>query len=271
MTSLLKLIITEDMQGNLDAQVQIDGKPFGNECVDLVELRNSAIGSGGYELLSCSCGIPQCAGFWEPIFVQHDGDYVRWECDARYYPIVQKDENAKFSVLRYEFDRMQYINEIRVTFEWLRRHKNRDSLGPHGFDASLFDKPFPDTSTPRLPFPDGATIVVGYAGEYLQPWVWVEGQRDTNPGCLLPGGALWKQFEYWSAMWDSARYSGICLYRKSGCPFQLSDEISLDECNDEVESLAREIQAFWGSSANVVWEERLAASTTRRRRHALNA
>lgn len=258
MTSLFKLIITETAPGELDAQIQIGGKHFGEACVDLKQLKESALSSGAYDLLTCGCGEPGCAGFFEPIFVQHVGDCIHWECNTRYYPIVSKDENAEPSILRYAFDHAQYAQEIRTTFEWLRRHPHRDSLGPHGFDASLFDEPFPDTSVPRLPFPEGATIIVGYAGEYRQPWVWVEGQPDVNPHSLLPSGALWSHFDYWSAMRDSPNDLGLCLYRRDGSQFQLRDGVTPDECNREAESLAREICSFWGNGAFVGWEERTA-------------
>lgn len=271
MISLFKLIINETALGKLDARIQIDGKRFGEACVDLKQLKESAISSGAYDLLTCGCGEPGCAGFFEPIFVQHVGDCIHWECNTRYYPIVRKGEDIESSILRYEFDRTQYVQEIRATFDWLRRHPHRDSLGPHGFDASLFDAPFPETSSPQLPFPEGATITVGYTGDYLQPWIWVEGQLDVNARSLLASGALWSQYGYWAAMRESSIDFGLCLYRRDGSPFELRDDVTLEECNRETESLAHEIQAFWGDSANVVWEECTPANIAPRPRHTSSA
>lgn len=166
MTSNFELKIETTSTGGLAATMMIDGKPFGEDCVDLEQLRKSAIVSGAYDIQTCGCGEPACAGFWEPIFVQHEGDLIRWEFDGRYHPIPRKEEeeedDAKLTVVRYEFNRMQYIKEVQAKFDWLRKHPSRGSLGPHGFNPDILDEGFPDPSLPQLPFPEGATIVVGY-------------------------------------------------------------------------------------------------------------
>ncbi|MFZ4538421.1 hypothetical protein [Propionivibrio sp.] len=46
MKSVFELSITEDSDGSLNATMMVDGKPFGEDCVDLVDLKKSAIISG---------------------------------------------------------------------------------------------------------------------------------------------------------------------------------------------------------------------------------
>lgn len=164
MTSIFELKIEEMPSGDPYATIVIDGTPFGNCCIDLDALRKSAIVSGGYDIQTCGCGVPWDANFWEPIFVQHDGDVIRWEYDERYHPVPieealfpleEEDEHTKLTIGRYEFDRLQYITEIRQKFAWLRTHPGRSELGPYGFDSVILDKEFPDTSLPPRPFSQG--------------------------------------------------------------------------------------------------------------------
>jgi hypothetical protein len=222
--------------------------------VDLAELKKSALVSGAFDLLTCGCGSPECAGFWEPIFVQHSNDIVWWEFDSRYHPIVQKGDDLEFSVTRYEFDRKQYVTEIREKFIWLRSHPRKHSIGPHGFNTEIIDNEFPESLSVQLPFNKGETIVVGYFGEYQQPWIWIDEKPDAHPRQLIPTGGMWANFGNWSLMWDSDNSFGKCEYRKEGA-FQLRVDVSILECNEDVESLAREIQAFWGDEVLVRWEK----------------
>lgn len=257
MKSVFELKVEETSDSGLVATMLIDGKPFGDDCVDLAELRKSAIVSGAYDLQTCGCGTPQCAGFWEPIFVQHDGDVIRWEFDGRHHPVPIKDDDddAKLTVVRYEFDRMQYISEIREKFAWLTKHKDRGSLGPHGFNPGILDERFPDPSLHLMPFSLEARIVVGYTSNFHQPWVWVEGDPDIYPRQLLPTGEMWSMFGHWSLMWDSRHYDlGQCISRKDSSVFVLLDDVTVSECNREVEDLSRAIHNFWGSAVSVFWE-----------------
>jgi hypothetical protein len=255
MISKFELAVEEVSSGDLSVTMLIDGKSFGNACIDLVDLKSSALSSGAYDLQTCGCGTPQCAGFWEPIFVQHQGNIVKWEFDARYHPIVIENDESEFAMTRYAFDRNQYISVIQEMFTFLRTHPKRDTIGPYGFDPAIFDDEFPYPSEPELPFENGATIVVGYAEKYQQPWVWLESNQDVYPRQLLPTGAMWASFAYWSLMWDSQGYDlGQCAYRKEGA-FQLSNEVTTSECNQEAENLAMEIQAYWGDIVRVAWDK----------------
>jgi len=261
MSSKFELRIDNETSGEVSVSIWIDGVPFGDDCVDLYELKRSALGSGAYDLQTCGCGVPQCAGFWEPIFVQHDGEIVRWEFDARYHPTVQEDtENLEISVTHYEFDRKQYITEIREKFISLRSHPRKNSIGPHGFDASIFDEEIPVLLSQQLPFKAGAVIVVGYMGDYQQPWVWVENEPSAYPQRLLPSGLLWAEFGCWSLMWESKHFDlGQCIHRKDGV-FELKSDVSVAESNQEVEELAQDLQKYWGDVVQVQWDETIEKS-----------
>ena len=105
------------------------------------------------------------------------------------------------------------------------------------------------------PFSPGARIVVGYTSNFHQPWVWVEGDPDIYPRQLLPTGEMWSMFGHWSLMWDSRHYDlGQCISRKDSSVFVLLDDVTVSECNREVEDLSRAIHNFWGSAVSVFWE-----------------
>lgn len=254
MISRFELAVEELPGGDLTVTMLIDGKAFGEDCVDLVDLKRSSLSSGAYDLQTCGCGTPECAGFWEPIFVEHLGDIVRWEFDARYHPIVIDEDEAELTVTRYEFNRKQYITEIREKFKWLRNHPRKESLGPYGFDPAIFDDEFPYSSDPQLPFEKGAKIVVGYVGDLQQPWISVENNLDVYPKQLIPTCAMWARFGCWSRMWGSDN-DGLRVYRKDSDRFQLSKEVTASECNQEIESLAWEIQGYWGGVVHVEWDK----------------
>lgn len=258
MKSIFELKIEEMPDGDLDATIVIDGVPFGSDCIDLGELRQSALVSGAYDLQTCGCGMPQCAGFWEPIFVQHDGDAIRWEFDNRYHPVPIKEEEeggTEQVIGRYEFDRHQYIKEIHEKFAWLSAQPNRSSVGPYGLNPDILDAAFPDPSLPSRPFAEGARLVVGYMTNFHQPWVWIDNDPDVLPRQLLPTGAMWSQFGDWSLMWGSQHYDlGPCMYRRDAGNFNLLSTVTIAECNQAVQTLSHAVQQFWGPSANVFWD-----------------
>jgi hypothetical protein len=256
MISKFELVVEEIPGGDLTATMMIDGKYFGEDYVDLIELKKSALGSGAYDLQTCGCGEPGCAGFFEPIFVEHLGDIVRWEFDGRYHPIAKNENAPESSVTSYEFDRKQYMTEIQEKFSWLRSHPRRNSIGPYGFDSSIFDAEFPFYSEPQLPFERGAEIIVGYIGDYQQPWVWIENNLDVYPSQLMVNGAMWSRFGCWSSMCGSGS-NGLsrCVWSKDDTNFQLENEVKISKCNHGAESLAKDLQNYWGSDVTVLWEK----------------
>lgn len=64
------------------AAMLVDGEPvadFGWFATWLLELQRSVREGGKYFLLTCWCGMPECAGICEPVRVIHEFDAVRWE------------------------------------------------------------------------------------------------------------------------------------------------------------------------------------------------
>lgn len=60
--------------------VQIGGRWVDLDGVgwDLSALAASAREPGGYYLGNCGCGVPDCAGVWEPVHVRHEGERITW-------------------------------------------------------------------------------------------------------------------------------------------------------------------------------------------------
>lgn len=245
MTSKFELTIDEDSQGNLDASILIDGIVFGEDCIDLDELKKSAISSGGYDLQTCGCGDPGCAGFYEPIFVQHEGEIVTWEFDARNHPIPEKDDDAEFAITRYKFNRKQYITEIQEKFNWLKNHPKKSTIGSYGFDSSIFNVDVFYHSKPKIPFENGAEIIVGYTEKFQQAFVWIENDvTELLPSRVLPNCDLWAKFSDWTSIWRNKGQK--CIY---------PHETTVLVCNQKAEDLAKAIQKYWGDAAKVSWEE----------------
>ncbi|MBX7185249.1 MAG: hypothetical protein K1Y01_08915 [Vicinamibacteria bacterium] len=61
---------------------RVDGVPVADylkHAVSLAALHESTKGSGGYFLITCSCGDPGCAGINSPVVVTHHETMVDWE------------------------------------------------------------------------------------------------------------------------------------------------------------------------------------------------
>lgn len=257
--STLRIDIRESPSNStLQIELWIDGQVFGSDLVDISELRKSAMTSGGYYILTCGCGEPGCAGYFAPIGVAHIDDRVVWECDDRFYPVPERGATARPArFLVYEFDRQQYIDTIRWILSTLREHPQREvaDIGPHGFDKKTLDLPLPEATSRALPFRQGAKLIVGYIGEYEQPWVWIEEDREIPARQLLPTMTLWHKFGYWASMWDSPSDLGVCTWKKDGMPFQPEPGVTSEICNQAVEDLARELQLFWGKAVTIEVED----------------
>lgn len=243
-TFLLEII--EEKNSDLSVSLIIDGIDFGKDIIDLEELKKSAIFSGAYNLQTCGCGVAGCAGFFEPIFVQHTNDYVIWEFDSNYHPVPKKQGDISTVDLQIlKFNRSQYILEIQQKFEFIRNHPKRKTIDPYcDFDNKIFDKSFPDLSVLHTPFEKGATIVVGYTDDFKQPFAWVENQSKLYPMQIMPTALIWSMFGEWTSLFESGDFA-----------YHLLEDISIEECNQKIQRLANEIQRFWGSCVCVVWEE----------------
>lgn len=235
MFSRLRIAISEPGSDNFDVNLLVDDNRFGEGvCIDPAQLRDSALGSGSFSLLTCGCGIPECAGIFEPVFVAHRADTVIWECSDEFYPSVNESEPTQSRTLRYIFSRAQYVDAVRDMFQRLRFHP--DARGTkswyHDFDPSVFDESFPAAVEPQTPFPQGSTLLVGQIGRYRQPWVWVEEFEDVGPSYLLPTRRMSLRFGRWSSMFDS----------RMGTPREC---LNPEAAQVEGAALARELESFW--------------------------
>lgn len=176
-----------------------------------------------------------------------------WEFDARNHPIPKKNDNAKFSITRYQFDREQYITEIKNKFNWLKNHPRKSSLDSYVymFDSAIFDIEIFYHSKSQPPFEKEAKIVVGYTDKFRQAWIWIETDDYVSFPVqrFFPNCEMWAKFSDWTSIWNKERE---CAY-----PNKKTVLVS----NQKAEDLAKAIQKYWGDVANVSWEEIISDST----------
>ena len=90
--------------GGMLLGVQVDGEPFywlGQELPgSLYDFILSLWLPGNYFLLTCTCGMFECAGLEFPIRVRHDSDRIFWD--------IEEPTPARMLV----FDRTQYAGEV---------------------------------------------------------------------------------------------------------------------------------------------------------------
>lgn len=61
--------------------ILVDGEPiadFSYYATSLTELKDSTIQNGNYFILTCWCGVPDCAGIEQGIQVTHNQNTVKW-------------------------------------------------------------------------------------------------------------------------------------------------------------------------------------------------
>lgn len=78
---------------------------------DLGELLSSAQVPGNYFIVTCSCGIPECAGIYEPVRVTHTKDDYVWflvEPVAGTISIPKDDLNKELKRVLSEAEQLGY-------------------------------------------------------------------------------------------------------------------------------------------------------------------
>lgn len=94
-----------------DLGIVVDETPLNDKyCVNYGALIWSVRGNGEYFILTCSCGIPECAGIYKGVEVKFVGNSVEWHFIDP-YPLRDKT---------FVFDGNLYIKAIRVGFEETR-------------------------------------------------------------------------------------------------------------------------------------------------------
>ena len=247
-----RLALEETPDGVLLVRIIVDGERFGEDCVDLNELWSSASTSGGHDILTCGCGLPECAGFWDPVFVSHDGTHVTWDFDRRYHPIPEKEETDERIVGKLVFERKEYVLELRGLFACLESDPRRGKLGPYGFDFEFLSSPSPGIDELRTPFPKGSSITVGYSRDFREPHIKIDGERFVSMKKLVPTMSANLALEAWQSMWreneGSDEESPV-----NGLHF-LKPEFSLDGCNAAAKAAAESLKGYWKDAAIVRWQ-----------------
>ncbi len=83
-----------------DFNILIDGTNIDTlRYIDINELKKSCNSDGEYYFYTCSCGVHECGGIWEPIVVYSKNNYIYWDMIEPYGG-------------RFKFNKEQYINEI---------------------------------------------------------------------------------------------------------------------------------------------------------------
>lgn len=93
----------------------INGKPlFGDHIphVDTLEVLVTGEHPGDMQLCTCSCGVAECAGFWEPVQVRMDKDSVTWSVPAVGYERVVDEKHFGTGPWTFEFNREAYFKAL---------------------------------------------------------------------------------------------------------------------------------------------------------------
>lgn len=249
--AIIRLKFFHSIEYVLQASIFINEKRFGAVQIDLNALLASAHYSGAFDIQTCGCGEPSCAGIDQPIFVWHDEQTVTWEFDPQFHPVALKDNTKQPETRTIIFDQLQYVGAINDGISRLMEHPGRDEIGPYGFDASTLEAKFEDFGSPGLHFPKGTEITVGYTEQFGQPWIWCSKNADFRAKrMVLAKHRLWQMFEFWSAMFESDSSFGKCLYKLEG-RFALVDGVTAAEANQLARLLGAEIQKVWGDVISV--------------------
>ena len=101
----------EDKESSsLVIETLVDGEPIANfntVATDLYQLALSTKGDGDYQILNCWCGIPECAGLFEGIQVQHMDNAVRWRVE-----MTSMARGRHEPVQQFVFKKDQYVESI---------------------------------------------------------------------------------------------------------------------------------------------------------------
>ncbi len=89
----------------VDDRVIVDFKYY---AVDLDELLRSIHSNGEFFILTCWCGVPECAGIEKGVQVNHENDFIFWKLN----------EPKQFS---FTFEHRQYETEVRKVMKQSKR------------------------------------------------------------------------------------------------------------------------------------------------------
>src|SRR5436309_11804523 len=110
----LRVIETAEARNiNLTIEARIDGAP-------LLDLKKYSVGavwglypsttrSGGFFIITCTCGDPGCGGIWNPVTVEHGPGVVNWRI------------TEPAPVREFQFEKDAYVNEVTVPLREAKR------------------------------------------------------------------------------------------------------------------------------------------------------
>jgi hypothetical protein len=116
---VVQTIINEDEEEFLDLEIMVDGTLLNDKyCVNYGALIRSVRGKGKHFILTCSCGIPECAGIYKGVEIKFVNSFVEWHFTDP-YPLRDKT---------FVFDGNLYVKAIRLGFEEVRNVLKRALL-----------------------------------------------------------------------------------------------------------------------------------------------
>jgi hypothetical protein len=108
---IVETIVNYDGEEFLDLGIVVDETLLNDKyCVNYGALIGSVRGNGEYFILTCTCGIPECAGIYKGVEVKFINNFVEWHFIDP-YPLRDKT---------FVFDGNSYVKAIRFGFEDVR-------------------------------------------------------------------------------------------------------------------------------------------------------
>ena len=108
--------------------ILVDGEPltdFSYYGICLTELEQSIVKNGEYFIITCWCGVPECAGIEQGIKVYHDQNTIKWT-------ITQpKKQQFTFSVNDYKTAITQGIAQIKENLAIASQREEKLEIVPY--------------------------------------------------------------------------------------------------------------------------------------------
>lgn len=175
--NIIQLRLSGVEAGEYHVDGLVDGKTLlraGDEEMDIpFGVLPSIDREGDYFMVTCSCGDPGCAGYFEPAVVTHEGDLIHWICS---------DLNWHFT-----FERKQYEAEIRRLIDEGRRRAEGDPSTGKGHvhqNVELFKNKEYEHKLPSLWDNDQRNR----ADERQRKELWVNDPEEFQRRYRQPGG-----------------------------------------------------------------------------------
>ncbi len=105
-----KLILENSSIQSYQIKVVLNGKILGDSMFNTAYvIAASKFNFSEFFLFTCSCGVPECAGFHEPIIQEKFDGTVKW--------IFPKENYYQTEKLNYQFSQMEFENEFESAYQ----------------------------------------------------------------------------------------------------------------------------------------------------------